>query len=48
MVGAGQVEHGAATYAVRNGDVVLLPAVLGACTFQPQGAMSILEIGIPE
>jgi mannose-6-phosphate isomerase len=46
--GAGQVEHGGATYAVRMGDVVLLPAVLGECTFQPRGAANVLEIGIPE
>ena len=46
--GAGQVEHGGATYAVGKGDVLLLPAVVGACTFQPQGAVNVLEIEIPE
>jgi mannose-6-phosphate isomerase len=46
--GAGQVEHGRATYTVRKGDVVLLPAILGECTFQPRGAVTVLEIGIPE
>jgi mannose-6-phosphate isomerase len=46
--GAGQVELGDATYAVGKGDVWLLPAVLGACTFRPQGAVSVLEIAIPE
>jgi mannose-6-phosphate isomerase len=46
--GAGQVEHGRATYAVRKGDVALLPAILGECTFQPRGAVTVLEIGIPE
>jgi mannose-6-phosphate isomerase len=46
--GAGQVEHDRATYTVRKGDVVLLPAILGECTFQPRGAVTVLEIGIPE
>jgi mannose-6-phosphate isomerase len=44
----GQVEHGGAIYAVGKGDVFLLPAVLGACTFQPRGAVNVLEIEIPE
>jgi mannose-6-phosphate isomerase len=46
--GTGQVEHGGAAYAVSKGDVFLLPAVLGACVFQPLGAATVLEIGIPE
>jgi mannose-6-phosphate isomerase len=45
--GAGQVEHGGATYAVGKGDVVLLPAVVGACAFRPRGAATLLEIAIP-
>jgi len=45
--GAGQVEHGGATYAVGKGDVFLLPAVIGPCTFRPCGAVSVLEIEIP-
>jgi mannose-6-phosphate isomerase len=46
--GAGQVEHGGAVYAVGRGDVWLLPAAIGACTFQPQGTVNVLEIEIPE
>ncbi|MFZ0638716.1 MAG: type I phosphomannose isomerase catalytic subunit [Candidatus Acidiferrales bacterium] len=46
--GAGQVEHGGATYAVGKGDVVLLPAVVGACAFRPNSAVNLLEIAIPE
>jgi mannose-6-phosphate isomerase len=46
--GTGQVEHDGATSAVGKGDVLLLPAVLGACMFQPRGAVKVLEIGIPE
>ncbi|MGB7761527.1 MAG: type I phosphomannose isomerase catalytic subunit [Bryobacteraceae bacterium] len=45
--GAGQVEHGGATYAVARGDVCLLPALVGAYTFQPRGEVSLLEIGLP-
>ncbi|MGB8495657.1 MAG: type I phosphomannose isomerase catalytic subunit [Candidatus Acidiferrum sp.] len=46
--GAGQVEHGGATYAVGKGDVLLLPAVVGACAFRPSGVVSLLEIALPE
>ena len=46
--GAGNVEHEGATYAVAKGDVLLLPAVVGACAFLPCGAVSLLEIGIPD
>jgi len=45
--GAGQVEHGDATYAVEKGDVLLLPAVVGACSFRPRGAVNLLEIALP-
>ena len=37
--GAGQVEHGGATYAVGKGDVLLLPAVTRSLHFQPRGAV---------
>jgi mannose-6-phosphate isomerase len=46
--GTGQVEYGRAIHAVAKGDVVLLPAALGECRFQPRGAVTVLEIGIPE
>ena len=46
--GKGQVEHNGAKYDVGKGDVLLLPAVLGECLFQPQGAINVLEIEIPE
>jgi mannose-6-phosphate isomerase len=45
--GAGQVEHLGVNYAVGKGDVLLLPAVVGECTFQPHGAVSLLEIAVP-
>ena len=46
--GAGQVEHEGVTYAVGKGEVWLLPAVVGACAFQPCGRVTLLEIAIPE
>jgi mannose-6-phosphate isomerase len=46
--GNGQIEHSAATYEIAKGDVFLLPAVLGACTFRPRGSVNVLEIEIPE
>ncbi len=46
--GTGELEHGGATYAVGKGDVFLLPAVTGTCTFRPRGAVNVLELAIPE
>ena len=46
--GEGQIEHGAATYAVGKGDVFLLPAAIGKCVFRPHGAVNLLEIAIPD
>jgi mannose-6-phosphate isomerase len=48
LEGAGQLEHGGATYAVRKGDVMLLPAVVGACAFRPSGPVNVLELALPE
>jgi len=46
--GKGQLNHDGATYEIGKGDVLLLPPVLGVCTFQPQGPLNVLEIEIPE
>jgi mannose-6-phosphate isomerase len=46
--GAGQLEHGADMHAVRKGDVLLMPAVVGACAFRPLGAVNFLEVAMPE
>jgi mannose-6-phosphate isomerase len=46
--GVGQVEHIGANYTVRQGDVVLLPAAIGACTFRPRSAVNLLEIALPD
>jgi mannose-6-phosphate isomerase len=45
--GQGQIEHGGAAYAIGKGDVYLLPAVAGACTFRPCGRVNLLEIALP-
>jgi len=45
--GVGQVEHGGAIYAIGKGDVFLLPAALGTCTFRPCSTVSVLQIEIP-
>ena len=46
--GAGQIEHGSATYAVGKGDVFVLPAAIGTCVFRPFGAVNVLEIALPD
>ena len=46
--GAGQIEQSDAAYPVAKGNVFLLPAAIGACAFRPRGAVSVLEIRIPE
>lgn len=48
IAGSGQLNHGGATYEIGKGDVLLLPAVLGMCTLQPQGPVNVLEIEIPQ
>ncbi len=46
--GAGQIEHGGDNYPVGRGDVVLLPAEVGACPFRPRKAVGLLEVALPE
>jgi mannose-6-phosphate isomerase len=48
LAGTGQVEHDGANYAIGKGDVLLLPAEVGACLCRPRGAISLLEISLPE
>jgi mannose-6-phosphate isomerase len=48
LAGDGQVEHDGANYSIGKGNVLLLPAVVGACLCRPQGAISLLEISLPE
>jgi mannose-6-phosphate isomerase len=46
--GAGKLEHDGANYDFGKGDVLLVPAVVGACLCRPRGAISLLEISLPE
>jgi mannose-6-phosphate isomerase len=48
IAGAGELEYDGAIFGVRKGDVVLLPAAVGACTFQPEVAATVLEISLPD
>ena len=46
--GSGALESGETRYAVRKGDVLLLPAALGVCAFVPDSeAATLAEITIP-
>ena len=48
IAGEGHLEHFGADYAFVKGDVVLLPAVVGDCLCRPRGAVTLLEISLPE
>ncbi len=49
VAGAGRIEYDHDLYAVRQGDVFLLPASIGTCTCLPDtSAITVLEIAIPE
>jgi mannose-6-phosphate isomerase len=47
LEGKGEIEHDDAVYAIGKGDVFLLPATVGVCTFYPGSAVNLLEIAIP-
>ncbi len=48
IVGEGKLEHGGTGFPVGRGDVVLLPAEVGACSYQPRGIVTLLEVALPE
>lgn len=48
LEGNGNLEHTGILYAVRKGDVFLLPAVAGVCAFRPEGPVIVLEIALPD
>jgi mannose-6-phosphate isomerase len=48
LEGLGSVEHIGETYAVEKGAVMLLPASVGVCRFEPTGGVTILEIALPD
>src|SRR5690606_14447390 len=45
--GIGHLKHDGKQYAVRKGDVLLLPAALGECILNPDVGINILEIALP-
>ncbi len=45
--GKARLEHAGARYAFGKGDLFLLPAVVGACSCQPHGVVSVLEVSLP-
>jgi mannose-6-phosphate isomerase len=45
--GRAVVEHRGKSYPLKLGDVLLMPAVVGACPCIPDGTATILECGIP-
>ena len=47
LEGNGRLENGGIGYTVGKGNVFLLPAVVGVCTFFPEGLVTVLEIAIP-
>ena len=46
IAGDGELEHGGTKNPVRRGDVVLLPAELGACFCRPLTPASVLEVAL--
>ncbi len=46
--GQGGLEHSGTDYPVGRGDVVLLPAQVGACSYRPRNAVILLEVALPE
>jgi mannose-6-phosphate isomerase len=42
--GKGAVDHAGEAFALERGGVMLLPACLGACAFEPNGVVTLLEI----
>jgi mannose-6-phosphate isomerase len=48
IVGDGELEHNGTSYPVGRGDVILLPAEVGACSYWPRNDVSLLEVALPE
>jgi mannose-6-phosphate isomerase len=48
LSGKAELHHEGKTYLIAKGDVILLPAVVGTCSCIPQGAVSLLEVALPE
>jgi mannose-6-phosphate isomerase len=48
LEGNGQLQHAGTNYSFGKGDLLLLPAEVGACSCRPHGVTSVLEISLPE
>jgi mannose-6-phosphate isomerase len=48
IIGEGELEHDGTIYPIGRGDVVLLPAEVGECSYRPRNAVSLLEVALPE
>ena len=48
LSGSGRLENAGADYAFSKGDVLLLPAIVGACSCRPHGPVSLLDISLPK
>jgi mannose-6-phosphate isomerase len=48
IAGDGALVHKGVDYALGRGDVFLLPAAVGACSYRPNNAVTLLEIALPE
>jgi mannose-6-phosphate isomerase len=48
LAGNSHLEYAGQTYAFGRGQVLLAPAVVGACLCRPHGSVSVLEISLPE
>jgi mannose-6-phosphate isomerase len=48
LEGMGHVEYNGSRHEVCKGEVWLLPAAVGACTFHTQSTVTLLEIAIPK
>jgi len=48
IAGTGSLDYGGSNYVIGKGDVLPLPAVVGACVFRPSGSVSLFEISLPK
>jgi mannose-6-phosphate isomerase len=46
--GVGNIEHDGAEFTMEKGEVILLPAAVGACRFRPEGPVTLLDIAVPD
>jgi mannose-6-phosphate isomerase len=47
LAGSGRIEHAGKCCSLGKGDVLLLPAVVGACLCRPSGTITVLELSLP-